>query len=325
MNNKLLIIMYHYVRDLANSRYPDIKGLDIALFRKQIEFLKYNFSIITSEQLMEAIYGNLSLPNNSVLLTFDDGYIDHYTNVLPILIENNLQGFFSMPAKILAEGKVLDVNKIHFILSSVNIDKLLKLIFERLDYYRVKGGGYNILETCSNEDLYRKLAIPSRFDTEKVVFIKSLLQFELQEELRNIIVDDLFKKLVSKSEESFAKEIYMSYEQVKLMKKEGMYFGIHGYEHYWLEKLSQLEMEKDISKSLDFFSEIIDRNNWIMCYPYGSYNNIVKKYIACNGCKLGFTTEVKIANIENDDILTLPRLDTNDFPPKSNNYLKIQH
>lgn len=52
--NKLNIVMYHYIRDLAHSRYPQIKGLDINLFRQQIEFLKSHFSVITMEEAIFA-------------------------------------------------------------------------------------------------------------------------------------------------------------------------------------------------------------------------------------------------------------------------------
>ncbi len=52
--NKLNIVMYHYTRDLAHSRYPQIKGLDINLFRQQIEFLKSHFSVITMEEAIFA-------------------------------------------------------------------------------------------------------------------------------------------------------------------------------------------------------------------------------------------------------------------------------
>ena len=38
--NSLYISMYHYVRDLKNSRYPDIKGLDVDLFYEQMMFFK---------------------------------------------------------------------------------------------------------------------------------------------------------------------------------------------------------------------------------------------------------------------------------------------
>ena len=40
INRKVTIIMYHYVRDLKNGRYPKIKGLDILLFKEQIKYLK---------------------------------------------------------------------------------------------------------------------------------------------------------------------------------------------------------------------------------------------------------------------------------------------
>ena len=34
------------------------------------------------------------------------------------------------------------------------------------------------------------------------------------------------------------------------------------------------------------------------------------------------TTEVKVAHIGQDDRFKLPRLDCNDFPPKTKNYMK---
>ncbi len=55
--NKLKIVMYHYVRDLLHSRYPKIKGLDVNLFRQQIQFLKSNFSIVTMEEVISACGG----------------------------------------------------------------------------------------------------------------------------------------------------------------------------------------------------------------------------------------------------------------------------
>ena len=44
MEQRLAISMYHYVRDLKHSRYPEIKGLDVNLFRQQIAFMKENAS-----------------------------------------------------------------------------------------------------------------------------------------------------------------------------------------------------------------------------------------------------------------------------------------
>lgn len=320
MNSKVTIVMYHYVRDLINCRYKEIKGLDLNYFRQQIEFFKSNYTFISMEQLIESIENNTKLPNNSMLITFDDGFVDHYTNVFPILYENNISGSFYVPAEILECNKVLDVHKIHYILASTNIRTIMEDTFSLLNFYRGKE-----FEFDSNTNLYNKLAHEGRFDNKDTIFIKRLLQAELPEILRGIIVDDLFKKYIEIDEKSFSKELYLSYDQVKLMKKSGMHFGIHGYSHYWLEKLHINKAKNDIKKALDFYSDIIDNTNWTMCYPYGSRSEEVVEFIKSINCKVGLTTEVRVADLSKDCMLNLPRLDTNDFPPKSNNYLNYKY
>jgi len=254
--------MYHYVRDLKSSRYPAIKGLALHNFKIQIEFLKSNFNILSCDELIDYVLSGKDLPEKSMLLTFDDGYIDHYTNILPILNEHRLSAFFSIPGRIIAEGKLLDVNKLHFILASADIDELVKTIFARMDHYR--GKEYNI---PSNEALYNELAVPNRFDNGSVVFVKRALQAKLPEKLRNTIVDELFVKYIPLPENSFAKELYLNLDQIKMMKRCGMSFGIHGYDHYWLEHLPEEAMQSDIKKAISVFDGIIDRKKWIMCHP----------------------------------------------------------
>ena len=310
--------MYHYVRDLARSRYPNIKALDYNLFRMQIEYLMSKFTFVSAEELTAAVNGGDNLPQNSVLLTFDDGYIDHYTNVFPLLKNNRIPAFFSMPGMIIAENKLLDVNKIHFILASSEPSVIKDRIFNLLDHYR--GTEFVI---PGNNELYAEFAVANRYDNPDVAFIKKLLQAVLDEKLRNIIASQLFSEFVSCSEETFSKELYMSYDQVKLMKDSNMCFGLHGYDHYWLGNLPKEQMEKDIDKALDVFSSILPPKDWIMCYPFGSYNSDTITYIKSKGCGLGLTTRTAVADLKKDSPLELPRFDTNDFPPKSERYIKL--
>ena len=44
------------------------------MFKEQIEFLSANYNIITMQELIAAYNKSYDLPDNSVLLTFDDGY-----------------------------------------------------------------------------------------------------------------------------------------------------------------------------------------------------------------------------------------------------------
>ena len=318
MKSEVTVVMYHYVRDLKNSRYPNIKGLDIEKFKKQIKFFKENYNFVRIEDLIE-YYKNpkeKELPNKAILLTFDDGYKDHYTYVLPILLENNIQGSFYIPTKCFQDKKVLDVNKIHFILESCigEEEKILKEIEEYLE----KNKDSRIL--LSYDDYFKEYAIDSRFDKKEVIFIKRMLQVVLPEDYRKKLVDILFKKYVCTigdkiiSERAFWEELYLTPEQIRMMEKLGMHIGFHSHDHVWLSSLSKEEQEFQIKSSINYFKEIgIKTEKMTLSYPYGGYNEesveLIKKY----EIPLAFTTKVAIADLKKDENYALPRLDTNDF------------
>lgn len=315
--SKLYVAMYHYTRELKYSRYPEIKGLDIRLFEEQIEFMKKNFNIVTMEQVIECWNSpNASLPENALLLTFDDGYIDNFVGAFPVLKKYGVQGSFFIPGKTFKENVLLDVNKIHFTLASAKVEDLVRDLFYELDAQREK---HPKLE--SNDILFEKYAVANRFDTKETIFVKRILQTAIDENIRNEISSNLFKKYVGLPEDVFARELYMNRNQIKLMKDEGMFIGLHGYDHYWLGNLNEDELKVDVDKSLETMGEFIDKGNWVLNYPYGSYSDEVIKYISTRGCTLGMTTRVALADSDIDSKYEIPRFDCNDFPPKSENYL----
>lgn len=321
IEKRLTVVMYHYVRDLKNSRYPNIKGLQVDLFREQILFLKKHYNFVTVEQVIDAYHnGNpKDLPDHPVLLTFDDAYRDHFDYVFPILEHNKIQGAFYAPVKAVTENTVLDVNKIHFILASTPEEKLPNLINEIKIQLNTFRSDWNLKDF---DYYFDKLAVANRFDPKEVIFVKRLLQVELDEKLRKIITDDIFRKVIGMDESMFSRELYMSIDQIKCMVDCGMHIGSHGYDHYWLGSLSKEKQEYEIKKSIEFIKEVGgDINNWSICYPYGNYNVDTISLLKTNGCKLGLTTEVKLVDFDcvmQDSIYKLPRLDTNDLPKDRN-------
>ncbi|MGF1692749.1 polysaccharide deacetylase family protein [Photobacterium kagoshimensis] len=317
--NKLTVVMYHYVRRIKQSRYPGIKGLELDDFIAQLRFFKQNYQVVTMEQVLAAKRGSGTLPNDALLLTFDDGYVEHFTHVYPILKAMNMQGSFYVPAKTVLEHKILDVNKLHFILASgAEHTALLATLKADLAYYQQS---YNLAEY---DDYYTEYAVANRFDSGDVIFIKRMLQHVLPEALRLIIVDKLFVQHVGVDEATFAQELYMDKHQLAELIRGGMHIGCHGYDHYWWDKLTSSELDDELSQSKQFLASLgCNMNQWTACYPYGSSSESVVKALSEQGCQLAFTTEVNIAHVMDATCYLLPRLDTNDFPPKSDNYLKF--
>ena len=309
MPSKCSIIMYHYVRELPYTRYPDIKGLRTSLFKEQLAYMSKHYTFVRAQDIIDAVWHGGELPENAAWLTFDDAYSDHYTNVFPVLDEMGIEGAFFPPVKAITRHEVLDVNKIHFILASgQDINSLINDVYHLLDENREEYG----LE--SNEHYYAKLAKANRFDPAEVIFLKRLLQVELPETLRNKMTDTLFKKYVSDNEESFSRELYMNEDQMRCMLRHGMHIGSHGYDHYWLDSLSPEKQEQEIDESLKFMERIgVDTNNWTIAYPYGACNDSLIEILKKKGCKLGMTTKVGMAEVSKENAFTLERLDTNDI------------
>jgi len=303
------IIMYHYVRELENSPYPDIKGLSVEKFRGQLEYILKHYQVISMEDIIAAITSNHNLPRNALLLTFDDGYIDHIDNVFPILNELGIQGSFFPSHKAVLGHTVLDINKIHFVLCKADSSEIVKEMFSMLDELREE---YKLM---NNQYYVDKLAVSDRLDKKDVVFIKRMLQRDLPEVVKEKIVSHLFRKYVTEDEETFSRGLYMNIDQIRYLKERGMFIGSHGSNHCWLNTLDAESQEREIDLSLQFLQRVgMSTEDWVMCYPFGTYDDSLLSILKKKKCAIGLTTEVEIADLNKNHHLLLPRLDTVDLP-----------
>tara|TARA_B100000780_G_C21108161_1_gene447613 strand:+ start:414 stop:1331 length:918 start_codon:yes stop_codon:yes gene_type:complete len=298
-------IMYHYVRDLQNSRYPKIKGLDYYDFLKQIKFLKKEFNIISIEDFIRDEYKKNT---KTCVLTFDDGYIDHYDFVFPTLINENIKGSFFTPVDTIEDNILLDVNLLHIILASADESRIL----ERIIYHYERMGNIIPIETYIST-----INTNSRYDTKTTIIIKRLLQTCLPLDIRSIICRILLEDFVEEDEKSLSKSFYLSKENIEEMISEGMHFGSHGKSHFWFSSLEESDQEREITSSIKFLNSLYKKDyDLTMCYPYGSYNertiNLLKKY----QFKLAVTTIPGTYNQEKDNLFEIPRWDTNDYYPR---------
>ncbi len=309
----ITIVMYHYVRDLKHSRYPGIKGLDIKKFEGQLDYITEHYEVIGLRDIVQAVRHKESLPKNACVLTFDDGFIDHYTHIFPRLDQRGLVGGFFSCASCLEENRVLDVHKIHFILAShPDHPQLLAELFHLLEDYREEYALPTQLE------LLRKFGQSGRYDPPPTACLKRLLQRGLPMEVRKYLLEGFFRRFVSSDEESFAQELYVDISQLRTMSKHGMEIGGHSYDHNWLETLTAEEQKMQIRRSRDMLARIDPRlaQDWLFSYPHGSYNQTTLELLRQEGAAVGLTYQISLVS-DPSRLLELPRINTNDLPFQS--------
>lgn len=107
------ILTYHYIRTVTNQK--DVLGARLsvtpAVFEEQLKILRdQGYQSITLDDLSAAWDGRFTMPKKPVILTFDDGYDDFYTNAYPLLQKYQV--------KITAYIVPNFLNKVHYMTSA---------------------------------------------------------------------------------------------------------------------------------------------------------------------------------------------------------------
>lgn len=86
-NRGIPVLYYHSVRESADNEVT-IKPEKL---KEQLNYIKNEgYETLTIKQLNDYILNNSPIPEKSILITFDDGYMDNYYSAFPILKEFNM-------------------------------------------------------------------------------------------------------------------------------------------------------------------------------------------------------------------------------------------
>ncbi|HVT84995.1 MAG TPA: polysaccharide deacetylase family protein [Chitinophagaceae bacterium] len=99
---RLPILMYHKV---SEHEAPGELNVSPKQLETQFRYLSENgFTAISVHELMEYFSTGKRLPTKPILITFDDGYKSHFTNVYPLLLRYNMKALIFLTAGFIQTG-----------------------------------------------------------------------------------------------------------------------------------------------------------------------------------------------------------------------------
>ncbi|HHL40096.1 MAG TPA: polysaccharide deacetylase family protein [Deltaproteobacteria bacterium] len=279
-SKKLIILAYHRVLDIDRNAFAYDEGVvdaSVADFEWQMKFVSRHFDVITFGDL-DRYATREALPKNPLIITFDDGYKDNYTNAYPILKK------YGLPAVIfLATGHI-------------GTDKLFW--WDRLAYL-IK------MTDRKRMDVAPSLGFDLRGRGERSRAIR-----EVDAWLKTM-GDDEKERVLASLEETLDVDIspavgegmLLSWDDVEAMSEGGVEFGAHTDSHRILTNISSSqEILEEIEISRKKIEEHIGRPVISFAYPSGKVDERSKELLAKTGLKFACTCEGGSNPIDRDPL-----------------------
>ncbi|MBI3306196.1 MAG: polysaccharide deacetylase family protein [Candidatus Omnitrophica bacterium] len=303
------VITYHYVRDVNKTNFPELKALAVKDFLTQLDWLEANYRILDSPSFHAALHGETKITKPSVLLTFDDGFKDHYETVFPILKKRGISAIFFVPTNCLIKPQMLNVHRIHFLLARIGAERLRDLIGSQIE----QSAMLHPDKKYPTEFLYR-------WDQPPDAVAKQWLNYELPYDVADSILKDLFEVHLG-NQNDFAEALYLSPAMIEEMADGGMAFGGHTWNHRVLSRLTVDEQKREIGEAPDLIRSLTGQHEISFCYPYGlrgTYTNETIRSLKAAGYSSAFTVAAGSVSFDGVNHYELPREDARDIQTRMN-------
>lgn len=278
-----LVLCYHRIAELPTDHF----GLCVKPrhFSEHLQVLRAQDLAVPFEHLTDALQTR-RLRRRTVVITFDDGYADNLHTAAPLLAALNMHAIFYICTGWIERQREAWWDTLESLIQTADLPALIRLPGLERDF-----------ETADRTALLTSVyphfrdASPSRCD-------------ELFAALRS--VGRMPARLRSSHRPLTRTELR------ELAGQPGVHIGAHTTEHPYLPSLTPDAQEREISLSVAWLENELERPVLDFSYPYGGTCAQTRAAAARAGVSTAVTCEGRTAG-SGDDLLSIPRVTVNDW------------
>jgi len=241
----LIVLNYHRIGDGAQSEFDSgVYSATVDEFEAQISYLHRRYHIASLPEVLDMLEGKIP-KRPSILITFDDGYIDNYLYAFPILRKYGVQGVFFLPTAFIGTGRLPWWDVVAYMLKKTR-KKSIRVTYPEIAEFDLESHGLAIA-SMRLASFYRR---PITRDFDKVYA-----------ELENVCE--------VRRPQDVSEPRFLNWGQAREMLQAGMAFGSHTHEHPMLSSLTPREQQEEIRISRKIIEEQLGIKIDTFAYPYG--------------------------------------------------------
>jgi peptidoglycan/xylan/chitin deacetylase (PgdA/CDA1 family) len=261
-------VCYHIVSDVAVPPVRHYQVLNTAQFEADLDYLQRNLAFISYEQLVQRRCVGGTVRDNSVILTFDDGFAECASVVAPLLRRRGLSCVFFVITDLIDNTELFRESA-----ASLCITKILQLpvedveaivnelnLGERLRGRRAETGSDPTILPLEVADLG-----PAP-DPRLQPLLRWLLNLPAAEAG---VLDRLQARLgVDPQDYLHRARPYLTTEQIRRLHADGFTIGAHSRSHRRLQSLPRGEAEREIVESCRIIRDLTGQSSVPFAFPY---------------------------------------------------------
>jgi peptidoglycan/xylan/chitin deacetylase (PgdA/CDA1 family) len=289
----LLAITYHSAASSARTARFDPGVVDTTAeeFERQVALFARHFDPIGVSELAAHIEHGARLPKAPLLITFDDGYLDNYEVVLPILQKYKVKGTFFIATDYIDSRQLFWWDKINYLLKTAKKDRITIRYPETVELELDAKGVAAAITKCLR-------IVKDVYDLDLVRFLDQLTELTASD-------------LTPATERKFADELLMTWDQVRGLATAGMDVQSHTASHRVLQTLTPKVLEHELERSKTVLAERLGHRIHTVSYPVGKpLADVphVKEAVRKAGYTLGFSNASGVSNRWSFDPIEVRRM-----------------
>lgn len=303
LNRTPRVLFWHGV-DNKHNPSVELEIFDINTFKKQIDYLRKNFEIISIEEF-ETRFKSNQFTNKEIVLTFDDGYANNLHIVTPILHEYKLPFTVFISTEHIATGELYPTSIARIIVKGAALERV----------------------TIPSQNKNYNLSSSKEIEIANIEISQLLKRLPLNE------VRQITKDLISNVTPQQWEDLKERYKSVRPMDWQEVFelskyatIGSHCKYHICCHSnQDEQEVKKQIFESKRNIEDNLNLECRYFAYPNGDFTDFSNRFVKEAGYKMGFSTD-KIKIKPNKPLTHIPRIgvpeDINTFKMFTNLYPK---
>ena len=262
----LRVLIYHRIADPESTPRldPALVSATPRVFEQQMQYLSARFRVVALSDVLNAVQTGTTLPENAVLVTFDDAYADFGTTAWPILKRLGLPATLFVPTAYPDRPEqAFWWDRLHCAVTSTSRSQL-------------ELGPFGTMPLNTSEarlETFRRLR-------------EHLKKSEAYHEVLRL-VDDLCERLGGVPSDTNG---VLSWSELRRLSREGVELAAHTRTHPLLTRIASDAARAEIVGSQQDLQHQIGSTLPVFCFPGGQHNDTLISILKQEGFELAFTT-----------------------------------